>query len=221
MTPMSRRIFLQAGVAAAAASVLTPRIHAEDPPKSLLTPAEIEGPFYPIVAQKDVDFDLTRIEGQEGTALGTVIQIQGHVRDTTGKSLPDATVDLWQANAAGRYHHPHDSNPAPLDPNFQGWAIVQSGQQSRFQFTTILPGAYPVSDKWSRPPHIHFKVSKRGYEELVTQMYFADQPLNDRDRLLLRHPESQRSAMIASSVSAASDETPAVYAYDIVLAELD
>lgn len=161
------------------------------------TPHEIKGPFYPLVAQKDVDFDLTRVAGREHPAEGRVIHIHGKVLDTAGRNLPDVTVELWQANTHGRYNHPHDPNPAPVDPNFQGWAIVPSGEQGAFHFKTIYPGPYPVTPQWSRPPHIHFKTSKRGFVALVTQMYFPDEPLNDVDRLLQRKPAPERPIMIA------------------------
>ena len=127
------------------------------------TPAEIKGPFYPVTPQKDKDFDLTQIEGRTGIAAGRVIWIEGQILDTMDKALEDASVELWQANSVGRYNHPHDSNPAALDPNFQGWAIVPSGKNGAFRFKTIMPGSYPASDSWTRPPHIHFKISKLGY----------------------------------------------------------
>jgi protocatechuate 3,4-dioxygenase beta subunit len=89
--------------------------------------------------------------------------MKGSVRDTDGQSVEDVTVDLWQANAAGRYRHPHDPNTAPLDEDFQGWAIVPSGKDGEFRFKTVFPGVYPAGEGWVRPPHIHFKVSKRGF----------------------------------------------------------
>ena len=161
------------------------------------TPRQTEGPFYPIQAQKDKDFDLTKVEGKEGVAKGEQIHIVGTVVDTEGNPVEDATVDLWQANAAGRYAHPHDKNPAPLDENFQGWAIVPSGKEGGFKFKTIKPGAYPASKKWMRPPHIHFKVSKRGYVELTTQMYFPGEKLNETDGILQRHPKEEQELVIA------------------------
>ncbi len=161
------------------------------------TPHEIRGPFYPLVAQKDVDFDLTRVEGREQPAEGRVIHIHGKVLDTAGQAVPDVTVELWQANTHGRYNHPHDPNPAPLDLNFQGWAIVPSGGEGAFHFKTIYPGPYPVTAQWSRPPHIHFKTSRRGYVELITQMYFPDEPLNELDRLLMRKAVEERPRMVA------------------------
>jgi protocatechuate 3,4-dioxygenase beta subunit len=89
--------------------------------------------------------------------------MKGSVRDIDGQSVEDVTVDLWQANAAGRYRHPHDPNTAPLDEDFQGWAIVPSGKDGEFRFKTVFPGVYPAGEGWVRPPHIHFKVSKRGF----------------------------------------------------------
>jgi protocatechuate 3,4-dioxygenase beta subunit len=177
------------------------------------TPHEIEGPFYPVTPQKDKDFDLTRVDGRDGVAKGRVIWIEGQVVDTAGKPVEDATVDLWQANAAGRYRHPHDPNDAPLDANFQGWAVVPSGVKGQFRFKTVMPGAYPAARTWMRPPHIHFKVSKRGFVELVTQMYFPGHKLNDSDRLLKRKTAEQQKLMIASRMNA----DPETYRYTIVL----
>lgn len=161
------------------------------------TPREIAGPFYPITPQKDKDFDLTRRAGRDGTARGAVIWITGEVFDSTGDPVEDASVEIWQANAEGRYNHPNDPNPAPLDQNFQGWAIVTSGSKGAFRFRTVMPGSYPAGLDWERPPHIHFKVMKRGFVELVTQMYFPGQPLNETDRLLQRRELAEQKLMIA------------------------
>jgi protocatechuate 3,4-dioxygenase, beta subunit len=207
----NRRAFLKTGIAgglsAASASVLGAATSL--PP----TPAEIEGPFYPIQAQKDKDFDLTQIQGKDGVASGKHIYIAGLVVDTESNPVEDATVDLWQANAAGRYRHPHDKNPAPIDQNFQGWAMVPSGAKGEFRFKTVYPGAYPVGDGWIRPPHIHFKVSKRGYVELVTQMYFPGHELNKADRLLQAKGMEEQAAMIATAIS----DAPETYQFRIVI----
>jgi len=183
---------------------------------SRVTPAEIEGPFYPVFPQKDKDFDLTQIEGSTDHAIGKPIYIKGTIRDSNGDPIEDATVDIWQANAAGRYRHPHDRNPAPLDPNFQGWAIVQSGRQGQFNFKSVMPGAYPASDTWTRPPHVHFKVSKIGYVELTTQMYFPNQPLNKTDLLLQGKSESERKLMIAQKDASDND----TFIYSVFLQKL-
>ena len=210
---MDRRNFLRHGVIGGAASLFASSAYARYLPSLNPTPPETEGPFYPVIAQKDMDFDLTRVEGKQGVAKGMTIIIQGQVLDTDGNPIEDVTVDLWQANAAGKYRHPHDSNEAPLDPNFQGWAIVPSGKEGKFRFKSVSPGAYPASDKWTRPPHIHFKVSKRGFIELTTQMYFPGHELNDSDLLLKRKSNEERKLMIASKI----DDRPDVYAYKIVL----
>jgi protocatechuate 3,4-dioxygenase beta subunit len=205
---MNRRNFIRSGIISGVLGLFARSAYAIHP-----TPDEIKGPFYPVFAQKDKDFDLTRIEGQQGVAKGRVIIIQGQILDTDGNPIEDVTVDLWQANADGRYRHPHDSNKAPLDPNFQGWAIVPSGKDGKFSFKTIYPGSYPASATWKRPPHIHFKVSKKGYIELITQMYFPGHKLNDLDLLLLRKNKDARKLMIATKLQ----DKPEIYKYNIVL----
>jgi protocatechuate 3,4-dioxygenase beta subunit len=103
--------------------------------------------------------------------------------------LPGASVEIWQACANGRYNDSRDPNPAPRDPDFQGWGRVVTDDQGAFRFTTIKPGAYPTDPNdptgWIRPPHIHFKVRAPGAPVLITQMYFAGEALNDRDEILL------------------------------------
>jgi protocatechuate 3,4-dioxygenase beta subunit len=87
-----------------------------------------------------------------------------------------------------------------LDPNFQGWAIVPSGKKGEFKFKTILPGAYPIGKRRLRPPHIHFKVSKKDYHELTTQMYFPEQDLNKKDSLLQRLSKEEQDLLIAKKI---------------------
>jgi protocatechuate 3,4-dioxygenase beta subunit len=198
---MKRRKFFTGGLVAGAFAGVT-GASAEELKK---TPKQTEGPFYPVIAQKDKDFDLTKVEGQEGIAQGKVVTIIGKVSGTDGNPIEGATVDLWQANAAGRYNHPNESNEAPLDPNFQGWAIVPSGKTGEFKFKTIVPGAYPASKDWFRPPHIHFKVTKLGYLELTTQMYFPGEKLNDTDKILQRVPEAERGLLIAKALEGMED----------------
>lgn len=168
---------------------------------SPFTPSESEGPFYPQSTQKDLDFDLTVVDGVNEKAKGQIVFIQGHVVDENAQPIEGVTVDIWQANAAGRYRHPDDTNPAPLDPGFQGWAIVDSDKRGAFRFKTIVPGAYPVNEQWVRPPHIHFKVSKKGYRQLTTQMYFPGNELNRSDWLLQRKSKPEQVLMIAKKIS--------------------
>ena len=189
---MNRRTVLTAG-AGIAASVVSATVVGGTAP---LTPENPEGPFYPTHQQLDRDTDLTRIQGHAGRAQGQVIRVNGRVLDDQGSPVEGALVDIWQANAFGRYAHEDDPASAPLDPDFQGWGMVKTDAEGNYAFTTIKPGAYAVSSGWSRPPHIHFKISRRGFHELTTQMYFANEPLNETDRLLLSVDEKARSLLV-------------------------
>lgn len=181
-----------------------------------VTPSQVKGPFYPNTDQPDEDLDLTRIEGREGRARGRVIIVEGRVLDEQGEPVEDALVEIWQANAHGRYHHERDNNRAPLDPGFQGWGHVVTGAEGRYLFRTIKPGAYPATDDWSRPPHIHFKVARRGYHELITQMYFSGEPLNDVDRLLQALAPAEQARLVVSFENGGDQGEPRGR-FDIVL----
>lgn len=195
------------GVAAAAATA---------PLSALTTPAQVEGPFFPNRPQPDTDADMTMIEGHGERAAGDVVRVSGRVLDEDGQPIADAIVDVWQANARGRYAHEDDPNPAPLDPNFQGWAQLKTDAEGRYSFKTIKPGAYPATDDWSRPPHVHFKVARRGFNELITQMYFDGESLNDVDRLLQSVPEAERAMLVVDFVASSGDGVPAGQ-FDLVL----
>ncbi|NHA15072.1 protocatechuate 3,4-dioxygenase [Thioalkalivibrio sp. XN279] len=198
-TNETRRNFLRGSVGAAAVVASAPLLAAT-------TPKQTEGPFYPVHEQRDTDADMTRVEGRAGQAIGEVVEVSGRVLDEDGNPVADALVDVWQANAHGRYAHERDRNPAPLDENFQGWAKLITDAEGRYRFRTIRPGAYPVRDDWTRPPHIHFKVARRGYHELTTQMYFAGDPLNDRDLLLQSVSEPGRSMLLVEFTAAPGAE---------------
>jgi protocatechuate 3,4-dioxygenase beta subunit len=107
----------------------------------------------------------------------------GRVLNLAGEPVRNAQVEIWQANAYGRYTHPSDTNPAPLDPNFEGSAVLATDAEGRYRFKTIKPAAYPVGPNFMRPAHIHFQVSGR-QDRLVTQMYFENDPYNDSDPFL-------------------------------------
>ncbi len=188
----SRRSILKAG-AGIAASVVTATVMAKP---TAVTPANPEGPFYPKHQQVDKDADLTLIEGHTDRAQGQVIRVTGQVLDDTGQPVEGALVDIWQANTHGRYHHEDDPATAPDDPDFQGWGMVKTDAEGRYAFTTIKPGAYKVEKNWSRPPHIHYKVSRRGYHEITTQMYFAGETLNETDPLLQSVAEEARDLLM-------------------------
>jgi|SRR6056297_221918 protocatechuate 3,4-dioxygenase beta subunit len=191
-TKLSRRALLTAG-AGLAAGAAGPAIAAG---VRAVTPANPEGPFYPKHQQSDKDADLTVIEGQEQRAEGRVIRVTGQVLDEEGRPIAGALVDVWQANTWGRYHHEDDNATAPVDPGFQGWSMIRTDADGRYAFRTVKPGAYEVGGDWTRPPHIHFRVSRRGYHELTTQMYFAGETLNEKDRLLQSVPAADRDLLV-------------------------
>jgi protocatechuate 3,4-dioxygenase, beta subunit len=146
------------------------------------TPAQIRGPFYPL-KPLDQNADLTRVSGRPGRAEGQVLTVMGRVLNLKGEPVRNAKVEIWQANAHGRYTHPRDTNPAPLDPNFEGAAVLTADNDGQYRFKTIKPAAYPVSRNIIRPAHIHFQVSGQ-QDRLVTQMYFEGDPYNKMDRVL-------------------------------------
>ena len=146
------------------------------------TPPQILGPFYPLkeLAQNS---DLTKVPGRSGRAAGQVLNVMGRVLNLDGEPVGNAEVEVWQANSYGRYTHPSDTNPAPLDLNFEGSAILTTDSEGRYRFKTIKPAAYPVGPNFIRPAHIHFQVSGK-QDRLVTQMYFEKDPHNDKDPFL-------------------------------------
>lgn len=161
------------------------------------TPEQIEGPFYPVDDQLDEDADLTVIQGHKEVAEGQVVYIKGVVQDIGCKPIPNALVEIWQANRHGRYNHPNDSNTGvPLDPHFQYWGQAVTNEKGEYIFKTIIPGSYPADVNWNRPSHIHYKISALGYKELITQLYFEGDPLNDKDLILKAIPKKLRPSVI-------------------------
>lgn len=137
-------------------------------------------------------------------ALGQLIVLRLAVRDEDGSPIAGTMVEMWQANAAGRYAHPNDSDHAPLDPHFQGNARVQTDASGNIEIRTIKPGAYPVPgpDRWWRPPHVHFSVwGKVWLSRVVTQMFFPGDPLNEQDLILNAVVDAEaRARLVARSV---------------------
>jgi protocatechuate 3,4-dioxygenase beta subunit len=151
-----------------------------------VTPQEMLGPFYPAHPLPDHDFDLTRIRGRSGRARGEIIEVIGRVLQPDGRPVQHAAIEVWQANAAGKYRHPDDMNPAPIDPDFQGYARLVSGADGAFRVLTVKPGSYPAPIG-IRTPHIHFEIRSREVR-LATQIYFPGEPLNAADPLLASMP---------------------------------
>lgn len=186
---------------------------------ALITPAQVEGPFHPVQPQADMDVDLTMLTGHTETATGEVILVRGRVLDPQGRPLSNALVDVWHANHHGRYSHEGDPNTAPLDPNFQGWGIQKTNGAGEYAFKTIKPGAYPLSflgeEGW-RCRHIHFKVSRDGYRQITTQMYFQGDPLIEQDLEIAKVSAQMRHTLIAKPEQDAVTGLP-LYGFDLVL----
>jgi protocatechuate 3,4-dioxygenase beta subunit len=146
------------------------------------TPGQILGPFYP-VKPFDQNADLTKVPGRPGRAEGQILNVMGRVLNLKGEPVRNSKIEVWQANAHGRYTHPDDTNPAPLDPNFEGSAVLTTDSEGRYRFKTVKPAAYPVGPDIIRPAHIHFEVYGQ-QDTLVTQMYFEGDPYNNTDSFL-------------------------------------
>src|SRR5262245_19559083 len=157
------------------------------------TPSEILGPFYPVMRSVEMASDLTTLPGKPGRAAGQVIYVMGRVLNVQGQPVAGARVELWQANAQGRYRHPSDTNPTPLDPAFEGFGVQTTDAEGRFRFKTVKPGAYPAA-AGMRAPHLHFDVTGR-INRVITQMYFPAEPLNEGD-VLLRNIRSNKEGLI-------------------------
>jgi protocatechuate 3,4-dioxygenase beta subunit len=181
---------------------------------------EITGPLLGEGRLGEFDNDLTR--QHEGEPFGQRIIVHGRVLDENGKPLPATLIEVWQANAGGRYRHVVDNWPSPLDPNFTGLGRTLTDDQGRYQFTTIKPGAYPWrnNDNAWRPAHIHFSLFGRAFtQRLVTQMYFPGDPLFFQDPIFNSVPdEKARQRLIARYDHAASvDHWALGFEFDIVL----
>lgn len=148
----------------------------------LLTPPFDVGPFYPVQHPKDVDADLTIIEGRKGRAQGEIVYVEGRVLNVKGEPVKEAKIEIWQANKFGRYAHASDRHDAPLDENFQGFAVLKTDSNGRYRFKTVKPGSYPVSATEQRAPHIHFDITGKD-NRLATQMFFPGEQLNEKDIL--------------------------------------
>ncbi len=194
-SPLRRRQFLKTSFGVAGALLASGAGAAEVCTKTV---AQTEGPFYPGEGNILPVNDLTRVENASGPALGQVIYVKGVVRDLNCAPVAGVNVEIWQACASGRYNHDGDPNTAALDPNFRYWGETFTNDNGEYIFKTIVPGAYPADTDWDRPPHIHFRVAKRGYQELITQMYFDGEDLNSRDKILERIPARLRRDVIVA-----------------------
>jgi len=184
------------------------------------TLSELTGPVYGHEAVRESDNDLTT--QHKGEPLGERIIVHGHVLDEDGRGVPNTLLEIWQANACGRYIHVRDQHPAPLDPNFTGAGRAQSDAGGYYMFVTVKPGAYPWGNHHNawRPAHIHFSVFGHAFiSRLVTQMYFPGDPLFEFDPIFNSVPdEKARMRMVSAfDLENTQPEWALCYRFDIVL----
>jgi protocatechuate 3,4-dioxygenase beta subunit len=186
-------------------------------PRLEITPPQILGPFYPVAERPDLAPDLVCPAGSTAAAGGQLLYVKGQVLTCAGEPVAHARVEIWQANAAGKYRHPSDANPAPLDPNFKGFAQLTTDAAGRYAFRTIKPGGYPTAEGERRPPHIHFSVDGR-LDRLVTQLYFAGEAENQTDRWLNSLAQPERLIVTLQPPPSHLETTARLAHFDIVLA---
>jgi protocatechuate 3,4-dioxygenase beta subunit len=182
--------------------------------------SELTGPAFGDRPVGELDSDLTRQHA--GEPLGERIVVEGRVLGSDGKPLRGQLVEIWQANAAGRYAHEVDQHPAPLDPNFSGGGRCLTDDDGRYRFVTIKPGAYPWlnhPNAW-RPNHIHFSLFGRAFtERFVTQMYFPGDPLFEFDPIFnsIRDQRARDRLVSRFDLSLTEPNWALGYRWDIVL----
>jgi protocatechuate 3,4-dioxygenase, beta subunit len=201
---------------------LATRLRAPARPLVLLphTLTEVTGPLLGEGRVGELDHDLTR--QHPGAPLGERLVLGGRLVDGDGRPVPGALVEVWQANAAGRYAHQVDDHPAPLDPNFKGAGRAVTDDEGRYRFVTVKPGAYPWRnhDNAWRAAHIHLSLFGPAFAtRLVTQMYFPGDPLFYQDPIFNSvRDQRDRERMISSfDLSETVPEWALAYNFDIVL----
>ena len=181
---------------------------------------ETNGPAFGDGRVLPSDGDLTT--QADGEPLGERIIVHGRVLERDGRPVPETLIEIWQANAAGRYKHRNDQHPAPLDPNFEGAGRCMTGSDGRFEFVTIKPGAYPWGnhDNAWRPAHIHLSIFGRAFSQrLVTQMYFPGDPLFEFDPIYnsVRDARARERMVSRFDLSRTMPDWALAYRFDIVL----
>ena len=184
------------------------------------TLSELTGPVYPYGRIGQLDNDLTRQHA--GEPIGQRMVVHGRVLDESGQPVPNTLVEIWQANAAGRYRHRVDEHDAPLDPNFSGAGRTVTDGDGRYQFITIKPGPYPWlnhHNAW-RPAHIHFSLFGTNFlTRLVTQMYFPGDELQSLDPILnsIRDAGARQRLVASFDIDRSVPQHALAYRWDIVL----
>jgi protocatechuate 3,4-dioxygenase beta subunit len=183
------------------------------------TRSELTGPVFPYSGFGEPDTDLTRQHG--GEPIGERIILHGRVLDEGGRPVPQTLVEIWQANAAGRYAHGVDTHAAPLDPNFSGTGRALTDEDGRYRFLTIMPGRYPFQNHHNawRPAHVHFSLLGPNFlTRLVTQMFFPGDPLQAFDPIYQGVPEHARDRVVAAfDIDTTEPDWSLAFRFDLVL----
>lgn len=210
---MSRPLARRTALAAAGSTLFATAPLARAATGLIATPPQTLGPFYPPELPLDHDNDLVQITGAPARALGQVSHVHGRVFDLSGQPIAGARVEIWQCDANGVYLHPRSGGSGRRDGGFQGYGQATSAADGGYRFRTIRPVAYP-----GRTPHIHFAVSGPGFEPLVTQMYVAGEPQNERDGVLNGIDPAARAGVIVALEPADDLEPGALQGrFDIVI----
>jgi protocatechuate 3,4-dioxygenase alpha subunit len=167
----------------------------------IATPSQTVGPFF------SIGLDPMRVENLAAAGLaGERVTIAGRVLDGDGIPVPDALLEIWQANAHGRYAHPEDPQNAKLENDFSGYGRAPTNDAGEFRFTTVKPGPVPGPEGSLQAPHLAVSVFMRGLlKRLVTRIYFPDEPANSRDFVLSLVPESRRPTLVARRTGAPNE----------------
>ena len=184
--------------------------------------SEVTGPVFGHDELGPLDHDLLLNYAKDGEPIGERTIIHGRLLDENARPVPGALIEVWQANAGGRYRHRNDTYLAPIDPNFGGCGRMITDAEGCYAFRTVKPGAYPFRNfvnSW-RPAHIHFSISGHGFaQRLITQMYFEGDPLIPRDAILntIPDPAARQRLVALLDLNHAVPLDALAYRFDIVL----
>ncbi len=181
------------------------------------TPSQTVGPYFHMALAREVQNVVA------GAATeGERIRVEGRVLDGEGQAINDALVEIWQANAHGRYNHPEDTQAKPLDPGFKGFGRSPTDGDGSFWFETIKPGAVPGPGNALQAPHLNVTVFARAMLlHAVTRIYFSDEVANENDPVLNSIGDAARRATLIAEKGAHANEGKAIYRFDIVLQGAD
>ncbi len=169
------------------------------------TPAQTEGPYYPVTKPADRDSDLVAVQGASGLPAGEIVEFGGTLFDAGGMPVAGAVIEIWQTDSNGIYAHPNARRTAQRDANFQFYGESVTAEDGTYRFRTILPGQYAP-----RPRHIHVKIKRNGRTLLTTQFYFADDPRKATDSIFAR-TAGNAALIVELAEHTAADGSPVLY----------